>query len=323
MTFEDASRWQRLSLLRHFRAFEKQLMARNDKRILLALRIARVKEFLLKTELDPYSSKIVKIYVDNYGNGIPLQKLLDRIETLRAQMYQVRYHGEKFPWTEVAGDFVNEKRPEKIIKHIVCWYCCQFALNIYSALLNEVEKDCSDKALKKIFDAVYEMKPKGSVKKEKNTDATGFEWNNKQKAEKLSKVLYSYLLKEHFIDSKTEKESFCAAFNGAEIEEKIHWTKSLPHLIYLFLKLAKDELKTSVSIDTFITSEKWVRSEQLQFSGWLYPKLTGIFIDEKGQALDSSKLRNAFNQLKNRSVDGLPLRAADVDEIMSELFKIR
>lgn len=321
MTFEDAIRWQRLSLLRHFRAFEKQLMTRSDKGILLALRIARVKEFIINAESDPYSSKIIKIYVENYGNGVSLQTLLDRMETLRAQMFQTRYHGEKFPWTEVAGNFVNEKRPEKIIKHIVCWYCCQLALNIYLALLSEVQKDCSDKALRKIFSSVYEWKPKGSVKKEQNTDATGFEWNKKEKAEKLSEMLYNSLLKGKFIESKTAKKNFLAAFNGGEIEEKIQWTESLPHLIYLFIKLAKYQLKTTASIETFTENDKWQRSEQLQFSGWLYPKLTGIFTDEKGKALDSSKLRNAFNQLKNRSVDGLPLKAADVDEIIRELFE--
>jgi hypothetical protein len=322
MTFEDVSRWKRLSLQRHFRAFEKQLMARTDKGILLSIRIARMKEFLFSIDHSPYSSKLINIYAENYGNGIPLQTLLDRIEKLRAEMHKVRYEGEKFPWTEVAEDFVNEKRPNKILKRIVCWYCCQFALDTYLTLLDAVQKNSSDNKLKKIFEQAYEMKGQKEIKKGKDVFANGFEWNKPQNGKKLSSLLYEGLLKEQFIDAGTDKEAFDAIFSGNEVENKIHWTESLPHLIYLFKKLAKDELKTTASIDGFIESDNWNRRDQQQFSSWLYPKLCNTFTDEKGQELTSSKLRNAFNQMKNRSIDGLPLRAADIDEILERLNRV-
>ena len=225
--------------------------------------------------------------------------------------HRVRYEGEKFPWTEVADDFVNEKREIKKLGHIVHWYSCQIAHDVYVELLNAVKKEASDSELKRIISKWQEPKSKLEAKKEKEKFPTGFEWN---KQEKASAKLYKGLLSAHFIDANTDEKNFETIFTGEPVEKKVRWIASNPHLIYLFIQLAKCKLKIPASIDVFIENEKWVRNDQLQFSTWLCPRLCSTFINEKREELSSAKLRNASNQAHNK-----PPRAADIDEILKAM----
>ncbi len=211
----------------------------------------------------------------------------------------------------MADDFVNETREIKKLSYITNWYACQIALDVYVSLKNAVQKGASDSELKKIIGKWQEPKSKTEVKKGKEKFPTGFEWSKREKA---SVKLYEGLLAEHFIDGDTNNKNFETIFSGQPVEEKVRWIASLPHLIYLFIQLAKFELKVPASIDVFIENDKWVRNDQLQFSAWLYPRLCSTFVNEKGKELSSAKLRNASNQAHNK-----PQRAADIDEILKTM----
>ena len=310
MNYQDISIWKHRFLRRYFNGLEKQLMARDDKGVFLSIRIGRMKEIVAQTQQDVYKRELINLYLENYGGNISLQEVLKRIEERRVLHHRVRYEGEKFPWTEVADDFVNEKREIKKLGHIVHWYSCQIAHDVYVELLDAVKKEASDNELKKIIGRWQEPKTKTEVKKEKEKFPVGFEWNRAQKTSKL----YKGLLSGHFIDANTDEKTFEAIFSGEPVVEQVRWIASLPHLIYLFMQLTKFELKVPASIDVFLENTKWERGEQLQFSTWLYPRLCSTFIDLKGMELSSAKLRNASLQARNK-----PPRAADLSEILKTI----
>ena len=311
MNYQDISIWKHRFLRRYFNGLEKQLMARDDKGVFLSIRITRMKEIVAQSQMDVYKRELINLYLENYGGDIPLQEVLKLIEERRALHQKIRYDGEKFPWTEVADNFVNETREIKKLGHIVQWYACQIAHDVYVELLNAVKKDASDSDLKRIISKWQEPKTKTEVKKGKEKFPTGFEWN---KQEKATAKLYKGLLSAHFIDANTSEKNFGAIFTGEPVEQKVRWIASVPHLIYLFIQLAKFKLKIPASIDVFIENEKWERNDQLQFSSWLYPRLCSTFINEKREELSSAKLRNASNQAHNK-----PQRAADIDEILKAM----
>jgi hypothetical protein len=281
-----------------------------------------VKEVILNTETDPYLSQLVWLFSENLGTDTSVETILKRVEKTRQEQEKILLHGEKFSWTVVAGDFVKEKRPDKIKKYFVRWQCCRLAIEVYSQLLQALQKKNPQKELNRIIRQVLDgtetviVPPSQSV--------TGFEWQNEASAQELTNKLFTGLLKLRFIHPDSSADNFQSLFGGSQIKGKIQWMESLPHLVHFFRILVRNDLKTPPAIDNYVENHQLTKAEKLQFSKWLYEKLCLGFLNQKGDEVTSGKLILAANQLVKSSKarnPGKPLlpREADLNELLRNL----
>lgn len=283
MTYEQLTRWTRLTLRRHYAGIGSKLLAKPDRRLLLTIRIGIADEFLNTVACDPYQREIIRLYMEGYSMDIPLERILERIEKRREYYWMQLKAGTEFnqPFLPV-GEFVEEKRKTKILKFVAGWYVTFHSRATYVSLYNAIKKGHSEEDLQEILVTALDEQTavKSPMSKYDSYILQGRTWQLGADPQTPIRLLYEDLLLNRMVDPQTTLAQFMLFFQDESLNEKIHWQQDDESLVYLVSELVQNHLSPPL--------------QTLEQEEHLLELLNRSFVDKEGKPFSAERIQQVL-----------------------------